>query len=175
MRVPGRPRSAAPSCSNLGSQPRERAHAHGARPGVAHTHPPAPALGRRLRPGTRKVGGAAAPPRRGLRALPPAPRPLPASRAVLPGPAPGPGRPRGHPTGRSSLPTSLRGLEGTLPPGLRRSRAGSRLSSATLPPGTPRSASALADRVRQSWGPRVPAPARASVSPSLERRGPARG
>lgn len=95
---------AAPPGSICGSQaiaepagllPLLRAAVH---PGVASSAALARPRRRRRRPhrrpGTRKVGGNAAPPRLSLPAPPLAPRPPPAARAALPGPAPGPGRPR---------------------------------------------------------------------------------
>lgn len=132
------------------SRPRPRRH-RGAHPGPAHTHrsahthpaappPPGDAEGRgRRRPTAPQPPGTAA-------------RAPPAARAALPSPAPGPGRPRAvTPPGGAARRARLRAQREA---GSRRSRAGSYLSSARLPPGTRGSASALADHVRFFWGSR---------------------
>ena len=152
-RRPGCSAEPDPRSSNLGSRPPALATRHGARAPGPRTLTRLRRRRRRphRRPGTRKVGGNAAPPRLSLPAPPLAPRPPPAARAALPGPAPRAGpAPRGHPTGRSRPPGSPRGQEGSRLPGPRRSRAGSCLSSARLPPGMPGGASALAEHVRRA-------------------------
>lgn len=95
-RRPGCSAEPDPRSSNLGSRPPALATRHGARaPGPRTlTRPRRRRRRPHRRPGTRKVGGNAAPPRLSLPAPPLAPRPPPAARAALPGPAPGPGRPR---------------------------------------------------------------------------------
>lgn len=125
----------------------EPAHRHRGAPGPAPTHPATPpppprnAEGRgRRRPSAPQPS---APPR--------APRLPSAPRATLLGPAPGPGRPRAvtPPVGAARRARFGAKREGFSPRGARRSRAGSVLSSAGLSPGTPRSASVLANHVQR--------------------------
>ena len=104
-RRPGCSAEPDPRSSNLGSRPPALATRHGARaPGPRTlTRPRRRRRRPHRRPGTRKVGGNAAPPRLSLPAPPLAPRLPPAARAALPGPAPGPGRPRAvTPPGRAA-------------------------------------------------------------------------